>query len=813
MPGSDHQAATEGVTKSIDLSKAHRHMLEVESGISTELIEARGYRTVTTKADLKRLGFSAIQQNTPALLIPIYHPCGEIATYQARPDNPRIKKGKAVKYETPSGSSMALDVHPSVNGQLADPATPLFITEGIKKGDALVSHGLTTIALIGVWNWRGKNDKGGKTALADWEDVALNGRRIYIVFDSDVMLKESVHAALVRLKAFLESRKSRVALIYLPHGAGASKCGVDDFLVAGHSVDELLALATSELHATAKPEAPPNARPEIVTNNRHLRDISEEALGVLDGLDLYSRAELVVRVNGAKAERLTNAALKGILERAADFVKEVERDGQIITVPARVPSDLPPDILSLPAHDLPFPKLEAIAHAPVMLPSGVLLSRNGYDEDSGILLDLKGLTGLRSDMKISEALIWLDDLLGDFPFVDEASRAHALGLLIQPTVRQVIRGPTPLYMVDAPLRGTGKGLLIDVCVMVQTGRAAPIMPLNRDGEELDKRITTLLLDGSTHVLLDNVTEIKSTVLAAVLTSEVWRGRILGKSEMVHVRNDATWITSGNNIDLSDEITRRVMPIRLDAGVERPEERGGFRHPKLKEWALEYRCELLSAVLSLVRAWADAGMPKAEKSLGSFESWAAVMGGILEVAGVSGLLGGRERLHTQADRETTEWAAFLIAWHETHGTLTVTARDLFAVLKERRLLLDLWGGRSDIGAMQRLGHALKARRDRMYGNLKIVSAGQDSTTGNAAYRLEPSPANGAGRKHLKHPKTPEKPLQAQTDDRCFSVDTKNTRGENPVTDSERRTAGGVSGVFTCPAVKKEAAGHTPSWEEL
>ena len=77
---------------------------------------------------------------------------------------------------------------------------------GVKKGDALVSRGLCAVAVIGVWNWRGTNDKGGKTVLPDWEHIALNTRQIYIVFDSDVMLKPEVHAALVRLKAFLEAR-------------------------------------------------------------------------------------------------------------------------------------------------------------------------------------------------------------------------------------------------------------------------------------------------------------------------------------------------------------------------------------------------------------------------------------------------------------------------------------------------------------------------------------------------------------------------------------------------------------------------------
>ena len=178
------------------LSPEHKHMLMEGSGIAPDLITARGYKTVTVKADLERLGFSTKQRIVPALLIPIFSPTGEVRLYQSRPDTPRINKGKPVKYETPTGSSMTLDVHPSVAGKLGDPAVPLFVTEGVKKADSLASRGLCAVALIGVWNWRGKNEKGGKTALADWESIALNGRPVYIVFDSDVMEKKAVHAAL-----------------------------------------------------------------------------------------------------------------------------------------------------------------------------------------------------------------------------------------------------------------------------------------------------------------------------------------------------------------------------------------------------------------------------------------------------------------------------------------------------------------------------------------------------------------------------------------------------------------------------------------
>jgi Domain of unknown function (DUF3854) len=232
------------------LSDAHRKMLEVESGIKPNVIATRSYKTVNTKADLVTLGFSKSQLNVPTLLIPIFGVNGGIVSYQSRPDSPRIGgKGKPIKYETPKGSSMVLDVHPFpfARVKLKDPSIPLFITEGIKKGDALISRDLCAIALIGVWNWRGTNEHGGKTALADWEDIAFNERKVYIVFDSDVMEKQAVHSALVRLKAFLESRKANVFLIYLPHGESGKKQGVDDFLASGKSIDNLLTFATPEL--------------------------------------------------------------------------------------------------------------------------------------------------------------------------------------------------------------------------------------------------------------------------------------------------------------------------------------------------------------------------------------------------------------------------------------------------------------------------------------------------------------------------------------------------------------------------------------
>jgi len=229
-----------------DLLPQHLRLIEA-SAIGADVALARGYRSVLTKVELRRLGFGENQARVPALLIPIWGVSGEIVLYQTRPDEPRIVKGKAIKYETPAGVRMVLDVPPPARQWMGDPSRPLFITEGIRKADAAVSKGLACIALLGVWSWRGSNELGGKVALPAWESIALNGRPVYIGFDSDATLKSGVRAALLRLKPFLEGRGAKVYVIYLPAGADGRKVGLDDYLAAGHGIEELLGLAESEI--------------------------------------------------------------------------------------------------------------------------------------------------------------------------------------------------------------------------------------------------------------------------------------------------------------------------------------------------------------------------------------------------------------------------------------------------------------------------------------------------------------------------------------------------------------------------------------
>jgi Protein of unknown function (DUF3631)/Domain of unknown function (DUF3854) len=217
------------------LADDHREVL-TRSGIDPDLVPSRGYETITSTGRLAEIKIATAGRLIPGLLVPLRDVRGSVWGHQYRPDSPRMVGDRLVKYETPTGQRNGLDVPLGVGPKLADPTIPLWITEGSKKADCAVAHELCCVALIGVWNWRGTNNLGGKVALSDFNDIALDGRRAIIAYDGDVAGKKSVHAAMDALARYLAYRGARPEFLHLPDED--SKVGLDDFLMS-HPVEEL----------------------------------------------------------------------------------------------------------------------------------------------------------------------------------------------------------------------------------------------------------------------------------------------------------------------------------------------------------------------------------------------------------------------------------------------------------------------------------------------------------------------------------------------------------------------------------------------
>ena len=540
----------------------------------------------------------------------------------------------------------------------------------------------------------------------------------------------------------------------------------------GESIDSLMEDWNEAQYKLAKTE-PYEDLPPIQTNVGHLKKIVKPAIKVLKKFNepptLFTRGDLMVRVrkNGGVIE-VDKVHLADLLDRNASFLKIEKKEKGVVITPTRVPADLPPNILAkVKTDDSPTPQLDTISTVPVFTEDKTLLATEGYHPKYSTLLRLGDLGDIKTDMPINEAKALIESVFQDFPFVEkEAGLAHCFAMVLQQFARGMIKGPTPLYLIDAPTIGTGKSLLCEVVSRIITGQAAHVMPPVKNEEELEKRITAMLLEGHPVTLFDNVDTLKEHTLAAAITAEIHTGRRLGATEILNLKNNTLWCATGNNVEVLGDLPRRIIPIRLDAGVAKPYNRKSteFTHGNLREFVLENRSRLIGAALSIILAWIKAGCPKPDSSkvLGSFEGWVDVIGGILKFIKVEGFLEGLDYIQNQAEEETNEWATVCQAWWGTHGHLPISAKDLLKVCGEHepKLLLNLWGGRSgnsehNYSGLSRIGFALRKKRDGVFGDYTIRDAGISSITKNKQYKLE---IKNKSKNPKENPKNPTQPTQ-------------------------------------------------------
>jgi hypothetical protein len=495
------------------------------------------------------------------------------------------------------------------------------------------------------------------------------------------------------------------------------------------------------LEAEGRETEAADGRPRIVTNRGQLRDMTEQAVSAVLAYNrqprLFCHGGVAVRVEDggeAPVRDLRHDDYLDILSSAADWkAARGSRSGsRLEDVPP------PPAVVATTRSRLTarLPELRGVVHAPVLTPGGGLLLEPGYDAASGLWhaaggLEVPAVPDRPGEHDIAGArALLLDDLLGDFPFVDEASRAHALAALLLPFVRPLIDGPTPLHLIDAPAEGTGKGLLADAVAVPALGRPAAKMLQAAGDAEWAKTLLAKLRSSPPVVVIDNVRQaLDSPSLASVLTAHpCWESRLLGSSTMQAVPVLCTWMATGNNVHASKEIIRRIVRVRMDARMEHPNERRGFRHPNLSGWARQNRPILVAAALTLCRAWLAAGAPAGEVSLGSFESWASVVGGILEVAGVPGFLGNVRELREEVNPADARWRDFVAAWGREFGTRTVGVSDLFGVLVRHQLALldevmDRARGKAEHSQRIQLGLIVANRLHQCVGGWRVESAGE------------------------------------------------------------------------------------------
>jgi len=548
----------------------------------------------------------------------------------------------------------------------------VFIVEGEKDADNIAALGLVaTSCPMGAGTWHRLSDL--PTGQAG--DSALEGRRLAILPDKD----DAGRGHARKVAKALHGRAADVRIVELP-GSGKD---VSDWIAAGGTKEQLLELVADA--PAWQPTDSSHAKPTITIDTDEYRVVGETITALTADPDLYQRGGILVRVlrdaeltdeierpaGSPTIQALPMANLRERMTRFASFIKS-NRKGK--ETPAHPAAWL---VAAVDARGewADIRPLCGVSDTPVLRSDGTVWQRPGYDDRTGVLFEAdQTFPPIHPELNIDDAIVALDELLEvvcDFQFSSPEHRSAWLAALLTPLARFAYEGPSPLFLIDANMRGVGKGLLAQTIGRIVLGREIPVSSYAHDSDEMRKRITAIAIAGDRMILLDNLGNIfGNDALDRALTTTGWKDRILGKSEEIDLPLIPVWYATGNNISVAADTARRIIHIRLDVLDENPEQRAGFRYPHLLVWVGQNRSRLLSAALTILSAYCRAGRPThGLTAYGSFEGWSELVREAVVWVGLADPCLTRIRLVESADTTVDTLTQLITAWqqYDTSGT--------------------------------------------------------------------------------------------------------------------------------------------------
>lgn len=432
----------------------------------------------------------------------------------------------------------------------------------------------------------------------------------------------------------------------------------------------------------AESESPELKRtvPEIELGTDEHRVVEQVVKALEHDPDLYTRGTALVRVirsrgTRGRVERASGSILisgvptPNLRERITKFMTFTKYDKRS---DGMVPAHPPGWLVSAVDARAQWPglrDLNGISEVPFLRPDGSICQIPGYDAMTGVLYQpAVTFPQVPETPTLDDANRAVEELLEvvcDFNFEAPEHKAAWLAALLTALARHAFEGPAPLFLVDANIRGAGKGLLCHTIGQIVLGRIMPVSSYSNDTEELRKKITAVAIAADPIVLLDNLEgKFGNDSLDRALTTTQWKDRILGKSEQVDLPLMTVWFATGNNVLVAADTARRVVHIRLDVLDEHPEDRDGFKHPNLMGFVRENRGRLLVAALTLLSAYCRANRPSQDLTpMGSFEGWSDLVRSAVVWIGQPDPCLGRQRLVEFADTTADTLAQLIGAWRK------------------------------------------------------------------------------------------------------------------------------------------------------
>lgn len=283
-----------------------------------------------------------------------------------------------------------------------------------------------------------------------------------------------------------------------------------------------------------------------------------------------------------------------------------------------------------------FRQLKAVIEFPILRRDGSVLQKPGYDAATGLEYrpncTFSTIPEEPSDAEIESAKALFNYAVQNFPFAKPEHLSTWLAGVLTPFCRYAFKGPSPLFLVDANVRGIGKTTLVDLAHILLTGDNAPRSSQLHDDAAEEKRITSIARSGSPLLLIDNCSKpIGNGVLDNMLTSPVWKERLQGGNEVpTYPLVFVTWATANNaQIKKGADTARRSAWCRLETKLHNPEGRKDFAERDILAWARAHRGDLVAAALTLLRAFfINSGEPPELEVWASYPDWSRVVRGCL-----------------------------------------------------------------------------------------------------------------------------------------------------------------------------------------
>ena len=426
---------------------------------------------------------------------------------------------------------------------------------------------------------------------------------------------------------------------------------------------------------------------ESIISERSREIVSEEAGELLwqsertytrgDEIGVLRRGE-----NGLSFKGLDTSGMQGEIARACSIMKIVNGSYTgIANPPAWVAEDV---LKNQPSKGK---QIKVVLTHPFW--NGTeLLSQEGYDPATQAYLDCKNEYDLDTEKHTaSDDLDLWKDLLEDFPFREESDFENAISYALTLIIRQGLdTGETvPLFDITAPREGVGKSLLADVLTAAILGRTPIVRSLSSVKTEVEKEIAAALRGAPESVIFDNVDNAKPldcATLASVVTQPNRAFRILGYSEEMFYENRATILYTGSNVEVTPELAKRLVAIRLsDTGV--PEKDREVKVEGLLSHTLNRHFELVSSALRMVKRWIDQDSKEGPNNLHRMRQWSRVVHGIMLANGFGEhFMQNFDEVMLSTSPEFTTWTnAFKAIANERPEIATVgwTANDVFEIL--------------------------------------------------------------------------------------------------------------------------------------